>query len=129
LEEGRKERTGMTKPALWTKTWPGRASKPKARKPVRKVSKKRQRENRQYARAKREWKAFLVGLNCWYCRNCGGKPSDSPHHFRGRAGKLFTYHGFFVPLCADCHDKVHHEQDWARQRGLLCSKGDWGKQP
>lgn len=42
---------------------------------------------------------------CWVC----GKPAAEIHHvFHGADKKLSEKLGCMVPLCRQCHDRVHH---------------------
>lgn len=95
------------------------------RKPIRKVSLRRQKLNREYAKVKREWKARLIDLGQWYCWECvKGVPSDSPHHKFGRGPNLLNPRTF-IAVCPKCHQGIHDFPEAARKRGMLCNKGQW----
>lgn len=96
----------------------------KQRRPIRKVSLRRQRENVEYRKLKREWKFLLQELGRWRCVCCKGTPDDSPHHKFGR-GPNFLNMNTWVPLCRFDHAWVHDNQDKARALGLLAPKGQW----
>ena len=44
-------------------------------------------------------------VTCYWC----GKRADEIHHIRhGADKKLSEKYGLMVPLCRECHNKVHH---------------------
>lgn len=43
------------------------------------------------------------------CYVCGAKAVDYHHVMHGPDKKLSEKYGLMVPLCRDCHNKVHHE--------------------
>lgn len=51
---------------------------------------------------------MLRGNNQHRCYVCGGVPSEWHHIFHGADKKLSEELGLMVPLCRDCHNKVHH---------------------
>tara|TARA_R100000808_G_scaffold2016_1_gene8529 strand:+ start:4813 stop:5112 length:300 start_codon:yes stop_codon:yes gene_type:complete len=51
------------------------------------------------------------------------------HHMRGRAGRLYLCEDYWLPVSREGHDKIHKSPEWARSKGFLCLKGEWGKQP
>lgn len=51
------------------------------------------------------------------------------HHYRGRAGKLLLDQRFWLGMSADKHTWAHNNIAEARKLGLICPKGEWGKQP
>ena len=43
---------------------------------------------------------------CWVC----GRPADEIHHaFHGAYKKLSEDLGCMIPLCRECHNRVHHQ--------------------
>lgn len=96
------------------------------RKPIRKVSLKRQRENREYRKLKREWRQALVLIGKWKCVCCWRNPDQSPHHKFGR-GPNFLNMNTWIPLCKQDHDWVHNNPEEARKLGLLAPMGQWMK--
>ena len=116
------------KKALWVGIYPPKRH-PKPRKRLQPVSKRRQAVNAEYAKAKREWKRRLLEHAQWWCARCCGVPSNSPHHTRGRAGRLICEIQFFMPVCEGCHNWIHKNPKLAQLRGFLCAPGDWNRQP
>lgn len=47
---------------------------------------------------------------------------------RGHAGTLFLDIRYWVAVSRDGHHWITNNPDEARQRGLLCQRGDWGRQ-
>lgn len=96
----------------------------KPRKPIAKVSARQKERLKEYAKVKRK---FLRDNPTCMAPDCE-RPADSLHHKRGRAQRLLTDQRFFAALCKHHHDLVHQRMDWARSVGLLCQRGEWGKQ-
>ncbi len=95
----------------------------KPRKPIPKVSPRRQKDNAVYARKK---KAFLRSHH--RCAGCGYFQREGDrelHHWAGRAGKLFLEDGIWLMLCSFCHSWVHRKPMDAIKDGLLAPKGCW----
>lgn len=88
---------------------------------IRPVSKARARKNREYEKLKKEWRSKLI--NAW-CKVCGQPSEKSPHHVRGRVGRLLCDTRFWIPVCRACHDRIHMNPKWASVNGYMC---DWGK--
>lgn len=44
--------------------------------------------------------------NCCYV--CGDKAVDMHHALHGADKKLSEEYGLMIPLCRDCHNRVHH---------------------
>ena len=42
------------------------------------------------------------------CYMCGGRAVDMHHIFHGADKKLSEDLGLMVPLCRNCHNRVHH---------------------
>lgn len=51
-----------------------------------------------------------------FCHNCGTWTQCHQHHVSFRtAGNMQNV----LPLCPVCHNKVHDNQTWAKERGLI----------
>lgn len=99
----------------------------KQRKPIRRVSNKRAKENREYAKVKAAWlplhptceigpKLARAGINV-RCR----KVTTHPHHIRGRIGTMLCDTRYWLASCAgECHPHfIHNYPHTARRLGLL----------
>lgn len=97
-----------------------------AAKPKRRVAARSERMEREMKLYVQERQHFLrANPVCEWCR---ARRPDDLHHVRGRAGKLLRDRRFWKALCRCCHDRVQREPDAARAAGMLCAKGEWGKQ-
>jgi hypothetical protein len=83
------------------------------RTPLRRVSKKRAKQNKEYSRLRQE---FLTTRPI--CDACGGKATEI-HHKRGRLQARLLDQDYFAPLCQPCHQKVHLNPKWAYSIGLM----------
>lgn len=113
-----KHRTTPQRKAPWCASKP---VTPKARKPVRRVSKVTAKRNRDYAKVKRE---FLKRNP--FCQVCleSGRPmkfSDTAHHIKPRSvsPELVCEPGNLLSCCDSCHAEIHNNPTWARARGFL----------
>lgn len=97
-------------------------AKPKPRKRIRPVSKRKAAERKLYV-ANRD--AYLSTHKvCWGCF----KPSRLElHHVRGRLGPLLLDERYWMALCPECHRWVHENIEAARKRNLIAAAGDWNK--
>lgn len=89
------------------------------RTPVRRVSKKRARQNRVYTQKRR---AFLEG-NC-HCHRCSAAGASTPleiHHRKGRIGEMLNREEWWFALCNPCHRWVHENPKQARESGYIIS--------
>jgi hypothetical protein len=90
------------------------------RSPIRKVSARRAKENREYLKLR---KAFLFGIgkHCAICyreyQHC--VPSTEIHHINGREGKRLLVVSDWLPVCFTHHRRIHDNPRWARARGYL----------
>jgi hypothetical protein len=92
----------------------------KPRKPIRKVSVRRAKLNREYTNLKR---AFLKSHP--ECAVFKAMRSEDIHHLRGRAGSLLLDTSLWLAVSRRGHDWIHANPEAARRRGLLCEKGLW----
>lgn len=103
---------------------PLRAKSALKKTPLRRVSKKRAKENQEYAKVKREYlKAHPV------CEGCHSAKATSLHHYRGRIKGLLCDTRFFKALCHGCHEFVHLCPLNAREMGLLAPINEWNVVP
>ena len=42
------------------------------------------------------------------CYVCGRRANDMHHVLHGASKKMSEQYGLMVPLCRECHNKVHH---------------------
>lgn len=85
----------------------------KRKTPLRRVSKKRQVEGKQYSLMR---KSFLAELSL--CEVCMREQSTDVHHIEGR-GKNYLNDKTWLSVCRACHEKIHREPIWSRERGYL----------
>lgn len=88
------------------------------------------RRKRQY---QQDAKDFLV-RNPWCAWGLKQKPKQyiratQVHHTRGRAGRLLLDQRFWLAMSDAPHTWIHNNIAQARELGLICPKGEWGKQP
>jgi hypothetical protein len=97
-----------------------RPKKKLVRKPVRKVSRKREKINRTYSTLSKQF----VEDNP-YCAikspECTGR-TQGPHHKRGRIGKALTDFKHCIPACNPCNLYVEVHDKWARENGFKESR-------
>ena len=62
------------------------------------------------------------------CYACHTSPATQIHHSRGRTATLLTNERYWFAVCFACHRWIHDNIEWARAEGLICAKGDWGRQ-
>lgn len=97
----------------------------KPRKPIRRVSPLRAKQNAEYGKLKR----IFMKLNPVCCvAGCSAKSRDL-HHSRGRSNRLLTYTPAWKALCRPCHERVRTDLNWARKNELLCAPGQWNIYP
>lgn len=94
------------------------------RTPLRKASKKRASEGREYTIVSRQ---FLADNPT--CQLCYKMDSSELHHMRGRAGRLLTDTRFFSACCSACHMWIHANPNKARELGLLAPANEWNVSP
>ena len=85
----------------------------KRKTPMRRVSKKRQKENKEYSVLR---KGFLKKLPI--CEVCMTAAATDVHHMDKR-GKNLNEVGTWLAVCRPCHDKIHSNPSWAREKGYL----------
>jgi len=81
---------------------------------LRNASSKRQREYKEYGKAKKAYLALHPK-----CERCKNKKSDDIHHKAGRVGQWLCRYDHFAALCRECHDWVHANGKEARRLGWI----------
>lgn len=81
---------------------------------LRNASPKRQREYKEYAKAKKAYLALHPT-----CERCKNKKSEDIHHKAGRVGQWLCRYDHFAALCRGCHDWVHQNGKEARRLGWI----------
>ena len=99
-----------------------RSTKPIARSPLKRVSKKRAKENRMYLARATAFKLAHPKCEVWLPLNltnpiCEGFTQDI-HHVFGR-GKYLLVESTWLPVCRACHRYIHDHPDQARTLNLL----------
>ncbi len=77
------------------------------------VSKKGREKSKAYSEIRKQ---FLWDKN-FTCEACGGQATDI-HHKSGRGKNLLAKHTFMA-CCRSCHDRIHANPAWAREKGYL----------
>lgn len=115
----------MNRKATWTRVKGAKVSKPKPRKPVRKVSKSMAKKLREYYRKKA---FFMSKPENYFCRACKDAyergeimaglilVATDCHHSKGR-GKHLLDETTYVPLCRPHHDMCKSDPRWALRFG------------
>lgn len=85
----------------------------KPRKPIRRVSKKRAKELREYMKLRAEFLSMYVT-----CQICGLQFATDIHHSMGRTGSLLNKQIFWTAVCRECHQKCHNHPVWSRLHGF-----------
>lgn len=115
----------MNRKAPWTMMPGAKVTPPKDRKPIRRVSKKRQKDSQHYRLMA---KAFLIANP--RCAVFPEKRSTQVHHRLGRHGKNYLDMETWIAVSQAGHDRIHHVlpeykgasgPDWARRMGFLGS--------
>lgn len=94
------------------------------RTPIRRVSKKQARINREWSKLSRQSIDNVNGMCCIRIPGiCAGR-AEGCHHFkpRGRGGSNKTRR---IPACEPCHRFCHDNPKWAAENGLMES-GKYG---
>ena len=81
---------------------------------LRNASSKRQREYKEYAKAKKAYLALHP-----QCERCKNKKSEDIHHKAGRVGQWLCRYEFFAATCRKCHDEIHANPNLARKQGWI----------
>ena len=95
------------------KEWLNRTKTKKPRKGLRKVSPRKQAINAQY---NKQAKAFKIAHPV--CQICQCTPTKDVHHIR-RRGPFLLEESTWLAVCRWCHDHLHSNASWAREKGYL----------
>lgn len=88
----------------------------KERKPIRKVSKKRAKQNAVYLKVR------LEHLNeNPYCKVCGTSATEC-HHVAGRNEEMLYDKNNLISVCRTCHNRIHENVLWAKGNGYMISR-------
>jgi len=52
------------------------------------------------------------------CEVCMKAKTSDVHHTKGR-GRFYMDVDTWLSVCRPCHDKIHKEPKWAREKGYL----------
>lgn len=88
--------------------------------PIKKISQKRNLENRDYLKVR---KVFLQSLIFCEVKSCKGLATEV-HHKKGRIGKLLTDIRYFLGVCRECHNKIELYPLWAKENGYSLNRLD-----
>ena len=80
---------------------------------MKRISEKRMKEGKEYSKKRSQ---FLTELPM--CEVCLRANSTDVHHIAGR-GKNYLNKETWLSTCRSCHDKIHREPIWAREKGYL----------
>lgn len=94
------------------------------RTPLRRVSPKRARENREYAKVRARYMEEHP-----ICEACHDRPSTELHHKRGRIGALLADVRFFMAVDTGCHRFITEHPARAREAGWTSPPGEWNTVP
>ena len=61
------------------------------------------------------------------CARCRSRRSTEVHHMRGRIATLLLDERGWAAVCNGCHRWIHWNINAARDAGLICQRGLWGK--
>ncbi len=89
----------------------------KQRKPMKRVSSRRRKENALYSRLRMD---FLEENE--FCEVCLSNRATEVHHKLGRTGKNYLDKSTWVPICRNCHIEIEDNKREARVRGRLGNK-------
>src|SRR5437899_6847216 len=92
----------------------------KSQKPIRRVSKARAKQRREYDKVKPE---FLAShSHCFACGSFVELARRIIHHFYKRKGMLLAWLPGFRMACVECHYDIHFDETRARTWGFLAPK-------
>ena len=85
----------------------------KRKTPMKRVSDKRKKEGKEYLKKR---SLFLTELPT--CEVCMRAKSTDVHHIAGR-GINYLNEDTWLSTCRPCHDRIHKDPIWAREKGYL----------
>jgi len=84
---------------------------------LRPVSKKRAKQNATYKQVREKF----LGNNP-ICQVCRCKMASQVHHRRGRFGDRLNEVEFFLAVCFECHERIHHNPVWAYAKDYMVKR-------
>jgi len=94
--------------------WKSKPASLKTHRPMRRVSAKRAKENKLYTQVRKDY--LILHPRCEVCID---SPACDIHHRRGRWKSRLYDATYFLAVCRPCHDRIHHNPEWAYATGLL----------
>lgn len=91
---------------------PVKKEKPKPKK-IKPRSDKRAKQEREYSAMLPQF--FLDNPIC-QVKGCG-KESQQAHHRAGRLGVMLLRKEYWLAVCAECHDRIERNPNWAKANG------------
>lgn len=110
------------------RAWQQRTAKPLARTRMKRQSRRKRKENAEYATVSAE---FLQRHRlCHHCIEKGIRPpkrAKEVHHTAGRHGGMLTDTRFFMAVASECHTihpgSIHQNVAESHERGWMISRG------
>ena len=109
----------------------------KRKTPLRKTSKRRQQEYKEYMRKREKFLAMHPICQVWMLQNglddrCALRVADAEyvnaprsteiHHKNGRNSKNYLDESTWMAVCHEAHVRIHAHPSWAREMGYLGKK-------
>lgn len=89
---------------------------------MRRVSKKRQAEQKEYSKARLSFLATLPLCEvCTKVKMDQRNKSTDIHHKKGR-GKFYLDQDSWLAVCRPCHDRIHSNPIWARENNYIIDR-------
>lgn len=100
------------------------------RTPLKRVSSKRSKELREYAKLRKAYllahpycqvwqqERLMEGASLYSLLMLAPRSTDI-HHVRGRWGKRLNDTKHWLAVCRESHDRIHRDPAWAYERGYL----------
>ena len=83
---------------------------------LKRIAKNNQERMQKYYKMVEDHRKDHPRMTCEVCGNTFSTCSLDPHHPKGRAGmRLFE----FIFCCRRCHNRIHDNPSWAKEKGLL----------
>lgn len=93
----------------------------KRKKPIRRASKKRTKELREYSKRRKHflglWPICQATAIIW--PNLLSPASQEIHHMRGKIGVLLNDERYWLAVCREAHNWIHSHPSESRKLGLL----------
>ncbi len=98
------------------------------RKPIRRVSSKRAKQLKEYAKLRNEFLKANPICRVWLDENPEAelRPSSAIacdiHHMKSRVGKMLLDTRYWMAVSRTAHQRIHAFPKWAREKGYLLDK-------